>query len=100
MKTTRTLERKVPPLVLAFLTAAATLVVLGIYRFSRNPMYIGVLFALTGWAVFLSHALAFLFLPGVVAYLNRFQIAPEERVLLAKLGQAYATYMQSVRRWL
>jgi protein-S-isoprenylcysteine O-methyltransferase Ste14 len=63
-------------------------------------MYVGLLLVLTGWAIFLCHALTFLFLPTFVAYMNRFQIAPEERALSARFGSAYATYKRSVRRWL
>ena len=80
--------------------AASSLVTSGIYRVSRNPMYVGFLFGLTGWAVFLSHPLPFLFLPVFVAYMNRFQISPEERALSAKFGDEYDTYKQGVRRWL
>ena len=72
----------------------------GIYRLSRNPMYVGFLFALTGWAAFLSHALAFAWLPFFVAYMNRFQISPEEQALTAKFGPEFADYKKSVRRWL
>jgi protein-S-isoprenylcysteine O-methyltransferase Ste14 len=63
-------------------------------------MYVGLLLALTGWAVWLSNALAFAFLPVFITYMNRFQIAPEERVLSGKFGQQYGAYMRSVRRWL
>lgn len=80
--------------------SAATLVTTGAYRYSRNPMYVGVLLALAGWALFLAHALAFPFLPAFVAYMNRFQIAPEERALAAKFGAEFAAYRQAVRRWL
>jgi protein-S-isoprenylcysteine O-methyltransferase Ste14 len=80
--------------------AARTVVAAGIYRLSRNPMYVGVLFILAGWAVFLSHALPFLFLPGFVIYMNRFQIVPEERMLAAKFGYDYERYRRTVRRWL
>ena len=66
----------------------------------QNGMYVGLLFALTGWAVFLSHVLAFAFLPIFAAYMNRFQISPEERVLSAKFGSEFSAYKQSVRRWL
>ena len=79
---------------------ASAVVASGVYRFSRNPMYVGVLFLLAGWAVFLSHALACLFVPAYVAYMNRFQIVPEERALLSKFGQDYVAYRRSVRRWL
>ena len=80
--------------------AAAVLVTSGAYRLSRNPMYVGLLLVLGGWAVFLSHALGFLFLPAFVAYMNRFQIAPEENALSSKFGEDFAAYQQSVRRWL
>ena len=79
---------------------ASSLVASGIYRISRNPMYVGFLLALTGWAIFLSHPLPFLFLPVFVAYMNCFQISPEERALSAKFGDDYDRYKQGVRRWL
>jgi len=78
----------------------STMVTSSVYRFSRNPMYAGFLLALIGWAAYLSHALALALLPAYVAYMNRFQIAPEERALSAKFGPAFAAYKQSVRRWL
>ena len=80
--------------------ATTALVMSGIYRFSRNPMYLGFLFALLGWAVFLSHLLAFALLPFFLLYMNRFQIEPEERALSAKFGEQFNEYRRSVRRWL
>jgi len=80
--------------------AASSVVTSGIYRISRNPMYMGFLLMLTGWAIFLSHPLPFVLLPGFVVYMNRFQILPEERALSAKFGGEYDTYKQCVRRWL
>lgn len=71
----------------------------GIYRFTRNPMYLGLVIFLAGWAVFLENAVALLMLPAFVAYMNRFQIRPEEQALLAKFGPGYTEYMSSVRRW-
>jgi protein-S-isoprenylcysteine O-methyltransferase Ste14 len=62
-------------------------------------MYVGFLLALGGWAVFLAHALPLAFLPAYVGYMNRFQIAPEERLLSARFGAEYASYAHSVRRW-
>ena len=79
---------------------ASSMVTWGVYTVSRNPMYLGGLIMLLGWAVFLSNALAFLLLPGYVLYINRFQIAPEERALTALFGQPYAAYRMRVRRWL
>jgi protein-S-isoprenylcysteine O-methyltransferase Ste14 len=80
--------------------STTTVVVSGVYGLSRNPMYVGLLFALVGWAVFLAHLLPLLLLPAFILYMNRFQIEPEERALSARFGSEYAAYMQSVRRWL
>ncbi len=79
--------------------AASTLVVEGVYRISRNPMYLGFLFVLTGWAVELSNAASAMLLPAFVAYITAFQIKPEERILLSKFGPRFAEYMVSIRRW-
>jgi protein-S-isoprenylcysteine O-methyltransferase Ste14 len=79
---------------------SSTLVVSGLYRQSRNPMYVGFLSVLAAWACHLSNPLAFVALPVFVGYLNRFQIAPEEQALRAKFGGAYAEYEKTVRRWL
>jgi len=79
---------------------ASALVTTGIYTRTRNPMYLGVLFVLLGWACILANALAVLVLPGVVVFLNRFQIEPEERALAARFGREFAAYRTRVRRWL
>ena len=79
---------------------ASSVVASGIYRVSRNPMYVGFLLTLTGWATWLSHPVPFLFLPVFVTYMNRFQISPEERALSAKFGDDYDRYKQGVHRWL
>ena len=80
--------------------AATSLVTSGIYRFTRNPMYLGLCLVLLAWAVFLSSAWAVLGPVAFVLYMNRFQIAPEERVLSTIFGQAFADYQSKVRRWL
>ncbi len=72
----------------------------GIYRRSRNPMYLGFVLALAGWASHLGHIGAWCLLPVFVLYMNRFQIAPEERLPLAKFGADYRAYLQAVRRWI
>jgi len=79
---------------------ASSVVTHGVYRWTRNPMYLGLLLALGGWAVFLANAAALAGLPAFVAGMNRFQIEPEERILSAKFGPAYASYLAGVRRWL
>src|SRR3989304_4129001 len=70
----------------------SSLVCSGIYRVTRNPMYVGLLLVLVAWAVFLSSAWALLGPLAFVLYINRFQIAPEERVLSAMFGTGYSAY--------
>lgn len=81
-------------------SAAGSVVSGGIYRLTRNPMYLGFLVALAGWAAHLSNAAAALLLPAFFAYMTRFQIKPEERALAAKFGPQFTQYMCRVRRWL
>lgn len=79
---------------------SSSLVDTGVYRFSRNPMYLGFLFALVGWCIYLANGAAALLLPAFLAYMNRFQIQPEERALSVRFGSQYIVYSKSVRRWL
>ena len=80
--------------------ASSSVVSSGVYRVSRNPMYLGFFLALAGWALYLSNAGAILLLPAFLVYLTQYQIKPEERALLAKFGPEFAQYMASVRRWM
>jgi protein-S-isoprenylcysteine O-methyltransferase Ste14 len=80
--------------------AVTALVETGIYRLSRNPMYLGMLFGLVGWAALLANALAAALVPTFVLYLNRFQIAPEETALASRFGTEFDAYCARVRRWL
>jgi protein-S-isoprenylcysteine O-methyltransferase Ste14 len=79
---------------------AAVLVTTGIFRWSRNPMYVGLTVALLGWAAFLSALWPLLGPVIFVLYIDRFQIRPEERVLAERFGAEYADYARRVRRWL
>lgn len=80
--------------------AASSLVTSGIYKFTRNPMYVGLLCVVTGWAAFLCSLWA-LFGPVAFAmYMTRFQIKPEERALEGLFGAEYTGYQSRVRRWL
>ena len=81
-------------------SATTSLVTSGVYRYTRNPMYLGLSVTLMGWAVFLSNPLALLAVPPFVLYVNRLQINPEERVLSSLFGAEYAAYTEKVRRWL
>ena len=82
------------------LSAASSLVTGGVYRFTRNPMYLGLLLVLLGWALFLRNGAAFVLLPCFMLYLNRFQIAPEERALASRFGEAFDAYKNRTRRWI
>lgn len=79
---------------------ASALVVSGIYKYTRNPMYLGFASILLALAVFFSNALALVVIPVFVAYLNRFQILPEERALASLFPDDFAAYKARVRRWL
>lgn len=78
---------------------ARTLVTGGIYRFTRNPMYLGMLLALAGWAVWLGNAASALVLPLSMALLTTLQIGPEERILRQRFGAEFERYAARVRRW-
>lgn len=78
----------------------SALVTAGVYRVSRNPMYLALLLLLAAWAVRLQHPPAGVFLPVFVAYMNRFQIEPEEAALRQRFGRGFDEYRQRVRRWL
>ena len=80
--------------------AASTLVVTGVYKLTRNPMYVGLSVLLFAWAVFLWSVWVLLGPVVFVAYVSRFQIAPEERVLADLFGNEYSAYKTRVRRWL
>jgi len=80
--------------------AASSLVTGGVFRVTRNPMYLSLLLYLLAWAAYLSNVLPLLFLPVFVLYIHQFQIKPEERVLSALFGPEYAAYKGKVRRWL
>lgn len=79
---------------------ASALVTGGIYRVTRNPMYLGLALVLVGWASFLGAPWALLGPVVFVACITRLQIVPEERVLQSAFGEAYAAYRARVRRWL
>jgi protein-S-isoprenylcysteine O-methyltransferase Ste14 len=79
--------------------AASALVTRGIYARTRNPMYLGMLLVLAGWALYLACAPAALGPLAFFFYITRFQIIPEERVLTGLFGGAFVDYCRQVRRW-
>jgi len=80
--------------------AATSLVTGGIYRHTRNPMYLGQALLLLGGVLWLGSAAALLVVPLFVGWITRFQILPEERVLADRFGEDYAAFRRGVRRWL
>ena len=79
---------------------ATSLVDGGVFRYTRNPMYVGVLLVLVALATYLASPLCLLGPLLFVGYITRFQILPEERALEALFGDAYRDYKRRVRRWL
>ncbi len=78
----------------------STLVTTGIFRISRNPMYLSLTLWLLAWSLFCGTFWGLLVVVAFVVYLTEFQIKPEEQFLAQKFGQAYLEYKQSVRRWI
>jgi protein-S-isoprenylcysteine O-methyltransferase Ste14 len=76
------------------------LVTSGPYRFTRNPMYVGMAFLHVALAFAFGVMWALVFLPAVIVVVDRFVIAREEPYLERKFGQAYRDYKTRVRRWL
>jgi protein-S-isoprenylcysteine O-methyltransferase Ste14 len=77
----------------------SVVVTTGLYRWSRNPMYLGMALILLGAAAWTSTLAGYLLVAGFCAYLTQFQIVPEERSLVASFGTEYGRYMARVRRW-
>ncbi|TVQ66613.1 MAG: isoprenylcysteine carboxylmethyltransferase family protein [Oceanospirillales bacterium] len=80
-------------------SAATHLVTTGLYRYSRNPMYMGMLVMLIGWWIWLGSITPILMLPIFILVLVKMQIEPEEEALEARFGDTYRHYKNSVPRW-
>ena len=72
----------------------------GLYKITRNPMYVGLLTILTGYAIWLGSLAPFFVLPLFYLLITEMQIKPEEEALEKKFGQEYLNYKNTVRRWL
>ena len=75
-------------------------VVNGIYRFSRNPMYLSLTGLLVAWAIYLQSAVSFLGVFLFIYLITQWQIKPEEYWLEKKFGESYLAYKKKVRRWI
>lgn len=79
---------------------ASTLVTSGMNRFSRNPMYLGMLLLITSLVLYSGYGVAII-APSIFAlYMTYFQIMPEEAALIIRFGDEYDAYMKRVRRWI
>ena len=78
---------------------SSQLVTNGIYNYTRNPMYLGMLLFLIAFGLWLSNAFNTLLAAGFVYYMNHFQIKYEEASLTEKFGKEYLLYLKAVRRW-
>ena len=79
---------------------ASRLVTDGVFRVSRNPMYLGLLLLLIGWAVWLGSVSPFVVPPLFVFAITVVQIIPEEQALSRNFGEQYVSYQRSVARWI
>lgn len=78
---------------------SSSLITDGVFKLSRNPIYLGMTLMLAGLAVWLGALTSILGVPFFVVYMTRLQIIPEERSLQAQFGEAYSAYCQQTRRW-
>ena len=76
------------------------LVTSGIFRISRNPIYLGMASILLGIAIFWGTLIVFIFPLTFIIYIERFIIPIEEKNLEQKFGKKYLRYKQKVRRWI
>ncbi|MTH97014.1 isoprenylcysteine carboxylmethyltransferase family protein [Roseibium sp. RKSG952] len=79
---------------------STTLVQSGLYRISRNPMYLGLAVLIAAFGLWLGSPLALLVLGAFIWYITEFQIKPEEHHLRQLFGAEYETYCRRVRRWI
>jgi protein-S-isoprenylcysteine O-methyltransferase Ste14 len=79
---------------------ASTLVTGGIFRITRNPLYLSLLLLLIAYAVRLDSWVVWLGPAMFATYITRFQIIPEERILAVKFGDDFRAYMSRTRRWI
>ncbi|MDE3015125.1 MAG: isoprenylcysteine carboxylmethyltransferase family protein, partial [Gemmatimonadota bacterium] len=80
--------------------APSTMVTGGVYRWTRNPMYLAFALLLAGWACLLGGGRGLMLVPVFMLYLSRFQIRPEERALEELFEAEYREYADRVRRWI
>ncbi len=76
------------------------LVTSGVYRYSRNPMYVGFALCLLAWAALIGSYISLVGLPVFIWYITKYQIIPEESALESKFSKSFVEYKNRVRRWI
>jgi protein-S-isoprenylcysteine O-methyltransferase Ste14 len=76
-----------------------TLVVRGLYRYVRNPMYVGVLLVIVGWTILIRSRDVAIYGASVAMAFHLFVVFVEEPMLRAQFGESYGMYCRSVSRW-
>ncbi|MGH1487377.1 MAG: methyltransferase family protein [Cellvibrionaceae bacterium] len=80
--------------------SASSLVKSGIFKLSRNPMYVGMALFLAAWSAYLASPFSIILIIGFILYMTHFQIKAEEQALTILFGEEYLLYKQQVRRWI
>ena len=78
----------------------SNLVITGIYKLTRNPMYLGMLFLIMAYAIYNNNIFGCIVVPIFIFYMNKFQIEPEEIEMRKKFGESFENYCKKVNRWL
>jgi len=79
---------------------ASSLVVSGIFKYSRNPMYLGMALILLGLALMFNVIGGTLFTFLFTIFITKFQIRPEEEVMERLFGEDFLNYKKNVRMWI
>ena len=78
----------------------SNLVISGIYKITRNPMYLGMLFLIIAYTIYTNNVVGSIIIPIFIFYINKFQIEPEEIEMRKKFGESFENYCKKVNRWL
>ena len=78
----------------------SSLVISGIYRITRNPMYLGMLFLIISFTFYKLSLVGAIVIPSFIFYINKYQIEPEEYEMRKKFGENFEDYCKKVDRWI
>ena len=78
----------------------SSLVISGIYRITRNPMYLGMLFLIISFTFYKLSLIGAIVIPSFIFYINKYQIEPEEYEMRKKFGENFEDYCKKVDRWI